>query len=252
MGPLDALAASKDLSKASRASREHLSEAMVRVHFEANSLIFREGDPPGPLYLLERGHVWLAMTRPDGSAHFVADMGPGTLIGDMTGVLHCPRTVTATAVTRVDAWQTDVETFRAVLRSDAPLAYELFRRAAELLVAKDIRTAQKMGQSTLARVVSVLVELGAEGAPIRLSHAELGVMVGRAGRACRGPGGPAGGRRDRDGAQGRRDRRRRATPERCHGGVAAVRQHRVTPPDRHSMSGLRVSGPIVCAAIWKT
>jgi CRP-like cAMP-binding protein len=178
MGPLDALSASKDLSKASRASRDRLAQCMVRVRFEAQSLIFREGDPPGPPYLLEGGHVWLAMTRPDGSAHFVADMEPGTLIGDMTGILDRPRTVTATAVERVDAWQIDVDTLREVLRSDAPLAYELLVRAAELLVAKDVRTAQKMGRSTLARVASTLVDLGAGGGPILLSHAQLAVMVG--------------------------------------------------------------------------
>jgi CRP-like cAMP-binding protein len=175
-----ALRSAYELGHSSPDTVERLISSMVRVTFPDRTIIFHEGDPCGPLYLVESGRVWLTAARVDGSSHFLADMGPGAMVGEMTALLERKRIVTATTVSPVVAWRIAPEAFRSVVRSDVGLAYQLLVSALELVLAKNIEAALKAGQSAPERVASVLLELAEKtsSSDIPITHADLALMSG--------------------------------------------------------------------------
>jgi len=58
-----------------------LSDNAMRMRYEANDRIFREGDPANRFYLIEQGQVSLQSRRPDGSPVVVQILGPGEVLG---------------------------------------------------------------------------------------------------------------------------------------------------------------------------
>ncbi|HEY6506451.1 MAG TPA: cyclic nucleotide-binding domain-containing protein, partial [Vicinamibacterales bacterium] len=81
------------------------SEAMVGVVLAelepraaaAGDVIFAEGDPPGPLYLIEEGRV-RAMRRTDGAAAYLGSFGPGEYFGELAALNGTPRTSSVEAL----------------------------------------------------------------------------------------------------------------------------------------------------------
>jgi CRP/FNR family cyclic AMP-dependent transcriptional regulator len=176
----NALRSARELGHAGAGTIDRLSSAMVRVTFPDRSVMFYEGDSCGPAYLVESGRVWLTAARVDGSSHFLADMGPGAMVGEMTALLERKRIVTATTVAPVVAWSIAPEVLRSAVRNDVGLAYQMLVSALELVLAKNIEAALKAGQSASERVASVLLELTEKTASwnVPITHADLALMSG--------------------------------------------------------------------------
>jgi CRP/FNR family cyclic AMP-dependent transcriptional regulator len=68
------------------------------VDFAEGAVIFREGDPAGPAYLIESGSVRISRKGPDGEI-ILGDVHKGHLFGEMALVDSSPRMATATALT---------------------------------------------------------------------------------------------------------------------------------------------------------
>ena len=183
MRALEVLLCSKDLGGGEKETLERLAKRLERVEFPSRKAIFREGDPSGPAYLIESGVVWLTALRPDGSTHFVSEMGPGKLVGDHTCILDRPRAVTATPQTRVVAWKVCREPLVDALRSDAGLSFSMMLEASRLVLAKDLDATMKAGSRAAARISEVLLRFHERSTAdanglIRVSHADLAMMVG--------------------------------------------------------------------------
>lgn len=183
MGALEVLLASEELSAAARTTLERLAARMTRRELQRYTRLYHEGDPPGPAYLVESGSVWLTSSRPDGSTHFVADVGPGGLVGDHTALTGRDRTVTATAASACVVWGIPRRALIEAVSSDAKLAMRLLEAAIELVIEKDIEAAVRAGSTTLERLAALLLELcermtQAREGQIPLSHAELALMAG--------------------------------------------------------------------------
>jgi CRP-like cAMP-binding protein len=58
-----------------------LADSAIRVRFEKDELIFREGDPANRFYLIEQGHVSLESHRRDEAPVVVQIIGPGEVLG---------------------------------------------------------------------------------------------------------------------------------------------------------------------------
>jgi len=69
----------------------------VRISVAAGETLFREGDPPGPAYLIEKGAVEITATR-DGARMVLGTLGGGDLLGEMALIDQAPRTASATAL----------------------------------------------------------------------------------------------------------------------------------------------------------
>src|SRR5690606_41153917 len=73
------------------------SEDSVRISVAAGETLFREGDPPGPAYLIERGTLEVSALR-DGEQMVLGTLGPGDLLGEMALIDQAPRTAAVVAL----------------------------------------------------------------------------------------------------------------------------------------------------------
>jgi signal transduction histidine kinase len=69
-----------------RATAHELRATCVR----AGTMVFREGDPPGDLFVVRRGRVRVT-TQVDGQPLVLAELGPGNFFGEMGLFEHAPR-----------------------------------------------------------------------------------------------------------------------------------------------------------------
>jgi HlyB family type I secretion system ABC transporter len=65
---------------------------------EAGETVFREGDPPGPLFLVESGRVRV-FTTVNGARTYVANFAAGDYFGEASALYHTPRGVSVEAIT---------------------------------------------------------------------------------------------------------------------------------------------------------
>lgn len=107
-----------------------------REHFEADEVIFREGEPGDRLYIVTEGEVEVVREIPGAGPMTVGRLGPGECFGEIALVSDSPRnaTVRSTAPTNVIA--VDREAFHALFSSLPPL-----RGLFEQLIAKRRETA---------------------------------------------------------------------------------------------------------------
>jgi HlyB family type I secretion system ABC transporter len=64
---------------------------------ESGQLVVRQGDPPGPLYLVEEGHLRV-LRQNGGGRRFLRRLGPGDFFGEMSVFRGAPRAATVEAV----------------------------------------------------------------------------------------------------------------------------------------------------------
>lgn len=74
-----------------------LGAAGTTRHYPAGSLVFAEGDPPGPLFVLRSGEVRITTSAGNHSLM----RGPNAIFGELAALAGTPRTGSATAVTDV-------------------------------------------------------------------------------------------------------------------------------------------------------
>ncbi len=58
----------------------------------------RQGDPPGPMYIILEGAVSIAIAGGDGQSHEVAVSSTGDAVGEMSLMTGAPRSATATTL----------------------------------------------------------------------------------------------------------------------------------------------------------
>ena len=98
---------------------------IARQHFEADEVVFREGDKGDRLYVVVNGEVQIVSEKPDQAPVVIAELGPGDCFGEMALVSDHPRNATARTAGAVDVLTVDREAFHAALRSSAPAAESL-------------------------------------------------------------------------------------------------------------------------------
>lgn len=86
------------------------------VLLEAGQVLFRQGDPPGALYLLDEGRIRVRTAVPE-EAETVANLGPGQYFGEVSAYKQTPRTSTAEAVTRCRLLALSDESFRHLIET---------------------------------------------------------------------------------------------------------------------------------------
>lgn len=94
--------------------------------FKQGEVIFREGDPPGALYIIEAGIV--EISRGTGEDRMVVtERRGGDVFGEMALVDNQPRSATATALTDVHAYVISEEVFSSYINQLNPIIYKVFR-----------------------------------------------------------------------------------------------------------------------------
>lgn len=90
------------------------------VRFPVGTVLFEEGDPPGPAYLIERGAVAVSVQR-EGQWRRLARLGPGDLLGEMAVIDGSVRTARAEVVEDAELLLLDAGRLRERLAAADPI-----------------------------------------------------------------------------------------------------------------------------------
>lgn len=96
------------------------------IAFKAGDILFRENDPPGPVYLISEGEVEIYRQR-KGKKKTLAIMGPQCVFGEMSMIDHRPRSATASARTDIVVYVLNTERFLARIETMDPFMRAIFR-----------------------------------------------------------------------------------------------------------------------------
>jgi signal transduction histidine kinase len=145
---LEILRRAVDFKPASPSTLTELSGKMQRVPYPAGSVIFSQGEDSRAAFLVESGIVTLTSMTTARERGVVADMEPGTLVGEMTALTGRSRTSTATARTDATLWLIPREALIRAVRRDAALATGIMVTTMDLVIQKDTDAILRKHQAT--------------------------------------------------------------------------------------------------------
>lgn len=95
---------------------------LVREKIEANTVLFRQGDPSGSMFFIESGQVTASFSTADERDIRLRTMGAGTVIGEIAVYLKQPRTATITSTKPSVIYQLTTEALKEMEKNDSELA----------------------------------------------------------------------------------------------------------------------------------
>lgn len=110
--------ASSAAASAERQPKEKapMTQALPIETFKAGTVIMREGDAPGAVYIIAKGKI--KVTK---AGRTLAEMGRDGIFGDMALIDNSPRSATVTAVDDTDCFVISVDEFKKILVTAHPL-----------------------------------------------------------------------------------------------------------------------------------
>jgi CRP-like cAMP-binding protein len=151
------------LSGLSRPQLEAVRRRLLAARFRAGEVIYRQGDEPDGLYLIERGQVAL-----DPNVEGLAVLSDGDIFGEGGLLLEGQRSSSARAITDLDAYLLRREDFEDLMLQYPALALNLSRVLEERLRAR------QRGAVAPAKAAAVAVTATAAGAAAGASKAQAG------------------------------------------------------------------------------
>lgn len=159
----------------------------VRRTYRTGQALFREGDPPGPVFVVAEGQVDVDVLTPSGRPVLLAVKGPGDLVGELASILGTDRSATATAREPVVVDVLAPDAFRDALAERPELMAAVLAQLAHDVRAVGAAHVRRSEGSVTRRVAAGLLSLVArsvehEGASdlttIRIGHDDLAAWVG--------------------------------------------------------------------------
>lgn len=143
--------------------------------FPAGTVLFREGEPGGEMYVIQSGKVQLTRHVRGREAH-LASLPPGEFFGEMAIVNNRPRTATAVVLDEAQLLVIDARTFEAMVRGNAEIALRIIKKLAARLAQANQQVEVLLLQDLNHRVVHYLRQLAAsrgvaDGAGVRITVA---------------------------------------------------------------------------------
>jgi CRP/FNR family cyclic AMP-dependent transcriptional regulator len=160
--------------------------AVVR-HFARGATIVHQGEVPGRVVLIERGHAKVTATTEDGKEIVLSFRGPGDIVGESAALSGEPRTATVRALEPIDAVAIAVGDFEAAIEEQPRIALVLLRVVIARLKEADRQAFEFAAFHTIERIARRLVELAERfGEPcddgvrisLRISQEELAGWAG--------------------------------------------------------------------------
>ena len=131
----------------------------VARHFARGATIVHQGEVPGRVVVIERGHAKVSATDEDGKEVLFAFRGPGDVIGEAAALSGEPRLATVRALDPIDAFALTVSDFEAVLEEHPRIALVLLKVVLSRLAEADRQQFEFAAYQTIGRIARRLVEL---------------------------------------------------------------------------------------------
>ena len=136
-----------------------LLEDLERVTIEPGELLIREGDPPGPMFIVEEGRLRV-FNNDDGKRRYLSYLRKGDFFGELSVFRNEPRAASVEAVSQCRLLALKQETFAALLKS-----YPEFRARIE----------ERITQYDYKKVARVPLDFAEETLPAELrAHEKVG------------------------------------------------------------------------------
>jgi CRP-like cAMP-binding protein len=114
-----------------------------RKTFPDGAVLFREGDPPDMVYMVESGLVDILVRRPDGGRTVIGTIGKGEMFGEMALIDDKPRMATAEVTMEATLVCIPSGAFRAQMKTVNPVMSKVMQQ-----MVKRLRTmAQELAQA---------------------------------------------------------------------------------------------------------
>jgi CRP/FNR family cyclic AMP-dependent transcriptional regulator len=128
-----------------------LSDAAMRTRFEANGIIFTEGESANRFYLIERGRVVLEAQLENDKPVVIDTIGEGDLLGWSWLFPPCVWHFTARAVVPTEAIFFYGSVLREYCEKDHSLGFELLKRMSEVMTRRLQLARRKLLESYAAK-----------------------------------------------------------------------------------------------------
>lgn len=152
--------------------------------YEAGTVLFREGDAGGEMYVIQSGEVEISRMIGD-RRQSLAVLPPGEFFGEMAIVNNRPRSATATVRRRSRLLVIDGHTFEAMLRGKTEIAVRMIKAMAGRLERANQQIELLLLKNSNHRVVQCLRQLADEHGPgdgsgsvyLPVAHTEIAVRA---------------------------------------------------------------------------
>ena len=146
--------------------------------FPRGTVLFREGDPGGEMYVVNRGKVCIS-ARVGAVEKVLSTLGQGEFFGEMSILNDAPRSATATCVEDCLLLVVDARTFEAMVRGSAEIAVRMIQKMAGRLAEADRQIENLLLRDARARVVHFVSGEAARhpGGPLVLSPEDLATRL---------------------------------------------------------------------------
>lgn len=151
--------------------------------FPAGTVLFREGEPGGEMYVVQQGRVTISK-RVGEVEKILSSLGAGEFLGEMSILNNRPRSATATCAEASRLLVIDPKTFEAMIRGNAEIAIRMIKKLAARLSEANEQIENLLLQDATARVVHFLATAadrarpGPSGHRVDVAPGELGARVG--------------------------------------------------------------------------
>ncbi len=171
--------ASEDLSR--------VAAVAVPRSFDAQRVVFREGDAGDTCYIVRSGHARAVRAHADGRTIALAHFGPGDIFGELAMFDDERRSTTVETLDRVEAIAILGPDMRRLLREHPEIAVKMVISLGRRLRAANERITQQSFQTVQSRVASVLSQLveqaesegaGSRNVLVTITQAEVAQLAG--------------------------------------------------------------------------
>jgi CRP-like cAMP-binding protein len=125
--------------------------------FKKGSTIFQEEEKGEHLYIIQEGEVNLTKNF-QGEERFLAVLGKGEFLGEMSIFSSNPRTATATAKSEVKLIVIDQQTFETMIRDNKEIALRIIKKLVSRLEVADERIDNLMVLDPMNRITGIILK----------------------------------------------------------------------------------------------
>lgn len=129
------------------------------AHFEAGSVLFREGSDSTTVVLIRHGQTKITCLTEDGRETLLAILGPGDVLGELGALDGSPRSATVTALDDVEVLVVPAAAFRDLVERDGRVALTVLRIVNGRLRDADRKRVEFGALDTATRLALRLLEL---------------------------------------------------------------------------------------------
>jgi CRP/FNR family transcriptional regulator, cyclic AMP receptor protein len=175
------------LARLTEEERHALRGRAVARQFARGATVLHQGEVPGRVILIERGHAKVSATTEDGKEIVLAFCGPGDIVGEAAALSGEARSATVRAIEPLEVLALPEGDFEAVLEQQPRIALVLLKVIIARLREADRQQFEFAAYQTTGRVARRLVELAERfGEPcdegirisLRISQEELAGWAG--------------------------------------------------------------------------